>query len=156
MANEFFRDKDTFLKSLSLGFILPKRPKKLSRKEKKIKFSQKKYARDIRKNLIKAYGGCCVCCGEYRQAFLTIDHIFRDGKIDRQNIGSGYVFYRHLEKLGYPKDRYRLLCMNCNFVQRYGAPCPHEVERKCLSREVTMIQKQEIGNKVTNLLEITH
>lgn len=30
-------------------------------------------------------------------------------------------------KLGWPKDRYRLLCYNCNIARaRHGGRCPHE------------------------------
>lgn len=79
----------------------------------------------MKKKIVEAYGGKCECCGITDHEFLTIDHIYRDGKEDRKKYGAGAAFYKVLERMGYPKDRYRLLCMNCNYVQRYGDPCPH-------------------------------
>ncbi len=87
-----------------------------------------KPTKTLKQKVIKAYGGKCECCGISEHDFLTIDHIYRDGKEDRKKHGAGSNFYRVLEKMGYPKDRYRLLCMNCNFVQRYGNPCPHSLK----------------------------
>ena len=47
--------------------------------------------------------------------FLAVDHIFNDGKKQREELGHNpSIFYRWLRNHGYPKDRYRLLCHNCN------------------------------------------
>jgi hypothetical protein len=81
----------------------------------------------LKDQLIAAYGGKCSCCGEAHKDFLTIDHIGGGGCAKRRSLKiSGANFYRHLKKLGWPKVKYRLLCMNCNFATRRGKQCPHE------------------------------
>jgi hypothetical protein len=78
--------------------------------------------------IIAGYGGKCVCCGDKNFEFLTIDHINGDGKLHRLEVGQSSV-YRDLIKRGYPKENYRLLCMNCNFsMGKYGY-CPHSGEQ---------------------------
>jgi hypothetical protein len=86
---------------------------------------------EILKELVEAYGGKCQCCGEDTLLFMTIDHIFNDGANHRRKLGipgkSGIHIYRELKRLGYPKDRYRLLCFNCNCGRaRNGGTCPHK------------------------------
>jgi hypothetical protein len=80
--------------------------------------------------VMAAYGGACACCGETEPVFLTIDHINNDGNIER-NAASSIDLYARIEKMGYPKDRYRVLCANCNFGRqrvRGKLICPHVVE----------------------------
>lgn len=74
----------------------------------------------LRKEIIFAYGSKCSCCKETAEEFLTVDHVYRDGKKDRN-----LKFYKSLKANGFPKDRYRLLCMNCNWAIRFGRKCPH-------------------------------
>jgi hypothetical protein len=88
----------------------------------------KKYYRDLKQRVITAYGGACECCGEFYFEFLTIDHINGQGRVDRKAKGSGSGFYAWLEKNGFPKEGYRLLCINCNFaIGKYGH-CPHKIK----------------------------
>lgn len=99
-----------------------------------IKYSTWKRERLIKKEVADAYGGKCACCGESNLGFLTIDHIFNDGNIERKSIIEnggplvvGTKLYRRLKKMGYPKDRYQLLCWNCNCGKRMnGGICPHK------------------------------
>lgn len=95
---------------------------------------------DLRNETFTEYGGQCVCCDESNFLFLTIDHIYNDGYQDRKKIakgghqkpGAGVHTYRMLKKLKYPKDRYQLLCFNCN-LGRARMPdkiCPHKKEIK--------------------------
>lgn len=80
-----------------------------------------------RRELIEAYGGQCVCCGEKQLAFLAIDHSRRDGTEDRKRTGSGGSFVAAVRAAGYPQDRgYRVLCHNCNVATMHGRTCPHE------------------------------
>ena len=76
----------------------------------KAKASQKKYYESkkgvyqesriqARKDIIEAHGGKCVCCGEHRWQFLTLN-----------------------------KETKHLFCMNCVWVRRRGGICPHEEE----------------------------
>lgn len=77
--------------------------------------------------MIAAYGGKCVCCGEAHEEFLTIDHIGgRNGNNHPWPKRAGTGIYAKLKALGWPRDAYRLLCMNCNFAIRYGDKCPHD------------------------------
>lgn len=81
----------------------------------------------------EAYGGKCACCGEDRWEFLTIDHTNGGGAAERKRLGSsgaGPMFCLRLRKRGYPKDEYRLLCMNCNMVRGFRGYCPHEAGSK--------------------------
>jgi hypothetical protein len=85
------------------------------------------YYRKKKAIIIEAYGGKCECCGDSHFEFLTIDHINGGGRRDRaKRVGSS--FYARLEKLGFPKDEYRLLCMNCNFALGKYGHCPHSTE----------------------------
>lgn len=84
----------------------------------------------LRSEVHAAYGNSCSCCGETDSRFLTVEHIERDGASHRRALGgAGGPTYRFLKKNGYPKDKFTLLCMNCNWATRFGDPCPH-VERK--------------------------
>jgi hypothetical protein len=83
----------------------------------------------LRREICEAYGGKCSCCEETERVFLTIDHIENDGAVDRNKMGgrSGVHLYHMLRKLRYPKDRYRLMCFNCNLGRaRNGGVCPHK------------------------------
>lgn len=94
------------------------------------KFMQyvRKRRNEVKIELVNGYGGKCECCGENRIVFLSLDHINRDGKIDRKRFYTSDDLYRHLIKRGFPEG-YRILCMNCNFATRYGNECPHKLEQ---------------------------
>jgi hypothetical protein len=66
-------------------------------------------------------GGKCVCCGEDRWEFLTVDHVDGGGTQERKRIGVVAIYKRILS--GEPG--YRLLCMNCNTSIGYYGYCPH-------------------------------
>jgi hypothetical protein len=69
--------------------------------------------------VIDAYGSTCSLCGEHNPEFLCMDHIGGGGGVERHQLGfdiNAFGFYRYLRSLEYPKDRYRLLCFNCNLV----------------------------------------
>ncbi len=88
----------------------------------------KKHRKEIKQFIINKYGGKCECCGETNPEFLTIDHIDGNGSQHRKEIGigCGNAFYIWLRDNNFPKDNFRLLCMNCNFsIGMYGY-CPHK------------------------------
>lgn len=89
---------------------------------------KRKIDRDIKLETIKSYGGKCECCGETLVDFLTIDHIYNDGATHKKELrGNGQVLHRWLKSNGFPKDRYRLLCWNCNAGRHInGGICPHQ------------------------------
>lgn len=79
--------------------------------------------------IIEAYGSKCNCCGEAQAKFLTIDHIFNDGFLENQGPSrrSSHKLYRKIKNLGFPKDKYQLLCWNCNCgKQANKGICPHK------------------------------
>jgi hypothetical protein len=78
----------------------------------------------LRSEIITAYGGCCKCCGDSHEEFLTIDHIGGRGCHDRFDVGM--KLYRVLRRQGFPQDKFRLLCMNCNFSFGMRGYCPHQ------------------------------
>ena len=85
--------------------------------------NRRRYA-EVKTLLFNAYGNKCFCCGESEPGFLTLDHILRDGKSER--IRYGNRMYAKIAKEGFPRDRYRLACMNCNWGMRLGNACPHQ------------------------------
>lgn len=80
--------------------------------------------------LIQAYGGKCKCCGETETAFLTLDHIGGGGSEHRRSFEGNHVrkMRQELKAGGWPTDKYRLLCMNCNFATKHGKTCPHQLK----------------------------
>lgn len=80
-------------------------------------------------DVIDAYGGLCACCGETEVAFLTIDHVDRDGAAHRKanGVSAGGAFYRWLKKNNYPTEpALQVLCYNCNCASFYRDECPHK------------------------------
>ena len=79
------------------------------------------YREKVKLETIEAYGGHCLHCGERDPIVLTIDHIFNDGHIDKKNgIQGGFKIYQKLKREGWPKDRYQLLCFNCNYRKEHN------------------------------------
>ena len=86
---------------------------------------QAAYSRRLRLECLYVYGGRCMCCGEDREQFLTLDHVNGGGYAHGKRVGRGLAIYRDLRHRGWPKDGYQLLCMNCNWAKRRGSVCPH-------------------------------
>jgi len=82
----------------------------------------------LKLDVLKEYGGKCRCCGEDKPEFLAIDHINNDGGVHRKELkthGGTSVNY-WLKKNNYPKDRFQILCHNCNMAKQYWKVCPHQ------------------------------
>lgn len=81
-----------------------------------------KWVRRLKLEIIAAYGGKCVLCGETQFEFLSIDHKLDNGNTHRASLGktrrAGTPVYRELKKQGFPKESYQLLCMSCQFRKR--------------------------------------
>ncbi len=98
----------------------------------------------LRNEVITAYGGVCVCCGEDNREFLAIDHINGGGTKSRK-LGlhiAGTSFYLWLRKLDFPKDLFRLLCHNCNMSRGCYGYCPHESAVEKLLESVSGLEVQ--------------
>lgn len=93
----------------------------------KLNALQRLRARQNRELVIAGYGSVCECCKESNQRFLTIDHIFNDGYRDKQSTYKNPgTLHTWLIKQGFPKDRFRLLCFNCNCGRQWNnGICPH-------------------------------
>lgn len=92
-----------------------------------------RYLREMRwalkMKVIEEYGGKCKCCGEDEPKFLAIDHIYNDGKAHRLELkenNGGMALYRWLRNNGFPKEKYQLLCHNCNLAKQFWKKCPHQ------------------------------
>ena len=70
----------------------------------------------------------CVCCGEKRWEFMSLDHIDGDGQKERNSYSSNNAYWASFKKRGFPPG-YRTLCHNCNMARGFFGYCPHERER---------------------------
>lgn len=91
-------------------------------KEKR-KLNQKNYKLRLRQQLLTAYGNRCACCGETTSEFLELDHINGGGNKHRKT--EKRDLYQVAKAEDYPKDKYRLLCANCNHSLGVRGYCPH-------------------------------
>lgn len=83
----------------------------------------------LKERMFLALGKQCACCEETEEEFLTLDHVLRDGRADRGATGGTYMrMLVRADKAGWPKAKYRVLCMNCNWATRLGGACPHEAQ----------------------------
>ena len=98
-----------------------------NRDERRLKQREAEHA--IRKEVLIAYGGVCVCCRETNLRLLTLDHKFDDGAEHRRVFGQKTMtFMRYLRREGYPQNLgLRVMCYNCNCGRAAnGGICPHE------------------------------
>lgn len=70
----------------------------------------------VRRRLIEALGGRCVQCGFSDWRALQVDHVNGDGRKDPHRYGSRYAYSKIVLA---NRDRYQLLCANCNWIKRY-------------------------------------
>lgn len=86
----------------------------------------------LREELLLHYSGGdyihCVCCGETRWEFMSLDHINGDGQKERESYSSANTYWASFRKRGFPPG-YRTLCHNCNLAHGFFGYCPHERER---------------------------
>lgn len=77
---------------------------------------------ELRKIIVKAYGGHCACCGFDSYQDMTIDHIepiaVKGGARKR---------FISLWRADFPKENLQLLCAACNGAKGAGRECPHTV-----------------------------
>lgn len=72
----------------------------------------------LKLEMVAAYGGECIACGIDDPVVLCLDHINDDAFVEKEQFGlnhrGGYVHYMRLRAEGWPKDRFQLMCYNCN------------------------------------------
>jgi hypothetical protein len=90
--------------------------------------SSKEYNLRLKALVYEAYGNACACCGETEEVFLGVDHIAGDGAEHRKTVKPGVALYRVIRNENFPKDKYQLLCRNCNWSKGPGADgkCIHQ------------------------------
>jgi hypothetical protein len=75
--------------------------------------------------MFESLGFSCACCGESNPLFLSLDHINNDGCQYREKYNEQQI-YRLAIREGWPKEKYQVLCMNCNFAKGHHGECPHK------------------------------
>lgn len=84
--------------------------------------------KNVKSQVMDAYGGKCQCCGETCISMLTIDHIDDSGSKHRATTNLiGDKIYRWLRRNNYPKDNYQVLCFNCNISKHALGMCGHSL-----------------------------
>lgn len=107
--------------------------------------------RNLRDEVVAAYGGKCACCGETEPRFLSIDHVNNDGAAHRRSLGAtkrngeggGSATLAWIKKNGFPSG-FQVLCMNCNMGKfRNGGTCPHQTNRNMIvaNREASLLDR---------------
>lgn len=81
--------------------------------------------RRFRIEMVNAYGGKCVCCGETEIQFLSLDHINGGGEAERKKFFGPSGVLAYLKSRGWPTDKYQILCHNCNMSKGFYGECPH-------------------------------
>ena len=90
--------------------------------------------RKRRIDVLNRLGGKCVCCGESRIEFLTIDHV--KGLSHRTSRDSGDMLINQIRNSNYSTEEFRVLCYNCNSAIGFFGYCPHqEPEKDFLTRD---------------------
>ncbi len=90
----------------------------------KLVSAQTRRTKQLRAQVLDAYGGACVCCGTTIEAFLCLDHVGNTGFYDRKVHGVGIKFYQWLIQRGFPPE-IQILCVNCNLAKSKLGFCPH-------------------------------
>lgn len=94
---------------------------------------RKAWNQEFKYKLIRSLGGKCECCTDTVIEFLQIDHVNKDGKQHRKEIGRSVQLYRDMWK---NPNRYklRILCANCHFAITNSGTCPHQDKNHGLSK----------------------
>ena len=84
--------------------------------------------RQLKTFVINSLGGVCACCGISEIELLTIDHLGPRGtgaKHRRETCNNRYL-YKDIIRQGLPRDKFRVMCFNCNISLGIFGYCPHD------------------------------
>lgn len=89
------------------------------------KKARRRYWKEV---VIRHYGSKCICCGEERFEFLTLDHVNNDGAKERKERAKlGSDFYKWLVSHNFETPyKLQILCWNCNCSKGFYGYCPHQ------------------------------
>ena len=82
------------------------------------------YRQATRERLLQMYGRVCAICGFSDVRALTLDHIHGDGNEERRQVGEKGVYRLALQE--HAPSRYRILCMNCQFIEHKERSKPQQ------------------------------
>lgn len=89
----------------------------------------KRHREKLKKKILEAYGAVCACCGESQYEFLTLDHINGGGGAHLRKRSAPGVLLDVIRD-NFPRDKYQVLCMNCNWARSIHGKCPHATANK--------------------------
>lgn len=76
----------------------------------------------LKRQVLTVYGNVCVLCGENTYEFLSIDHTKNDGYLSKgESTRSGRGLYLKIKREGFPKGKYQILCMSCQYIKKQTA-----------------------------------
>jgi hypothetical protein len=76
-------------------------------------------------------------------AFLTLDHKV-GGRKHHEGL-TNLQIYARAAKEGWPRDKYQLLCMNCNFAKGHYGACPHQ---RGITPEMALAELRDRASKI--------
>ena len=94
----------------------------------RIRKNNDKYNHSLRQKVIDSLGGKCKRCGFKDIRALQVDHINGGGYQELKKLSAKYRYKLVLETIKTNKNKYQLLCANCNWIKRFedkevrGAP----------------------------------
>lgn len=93
------------------------------------------YISGLKNRVFNLYGNKCACCGETNREFFALDHLEGGGTKERKRLGTRGLFIQ-AAKPEFQKDKYQLLCHNCNMSLGFFGYCPHRpnIKREVLAR----------------------
>lgn len=116
---------------------------RVSRKSQCVACLGKRERASQRIKFFEAIGNKCFCCGENDVRFLTLDHADDSGAEHRKTLKCHQI-YAAARKEGYPKEKYQVLCFNCNSGRSAnGGVCPHK----------DLLSKEEAWTKINKWTE---
>lgn len=81
--------------------------------------------KSLREQMFDNLGHQCSCCGESNKVFLTLEHLDGRGAEHRRKRSSNSGILVDVKREGWPKDKYTVLCFNCNCGKAKVGQCPH-------------------------------
>ena len=106
-----------------------------------------RYRLQLKYDFLLHFGCICSCCGETDFRLLTLDHIKNDGNVHREQFNEQQILSQ-ARKENYPKDKYQVLCFNCNCGKSSNnGICPHKDVNKDIAWQQLKNRIENVGRK---------